>query len=69
VPEVPAAEQATRPLEKTRDLLQRERRHGVPTWLWTGASLLVLVLGLLFVTVLGWGVERFAATRATLSTA
>jgi hypothetical protein len=60
VREVPARAQVTRPLEKTRTLLQRERRADVPTWLWTSASLVVLVLGLAFLTLLGWGVERFA---------
>lgn len=57
---VPARSRVTRPLEKTRDLLQRERRRGVPSWLWTSASLAVLVLGLGFLALLGWGVERFA---------
>jgi hypothetical protein len=67
VREVPARAQVTRPLEKTRELLQRERRADVPTWLWTSASLVVLVLGLAFLTLLGWGVERFA--RGSSSTA
>jgi hypothetical protein len=67
VREVPARAQVTRPLEKTRTVLQRERKAGVPTWLWTSASLVVLVLGLAFLTLLGWGVDRFA--RASSSTA
>jgi hypothetical protein len=60
VAEVPARTHVTRPLEKTRTVLQRERKAGVPTWLWTSASLVVLVLGLGFLTLLGWGVDRFA---------
>ncbi len=60
VPEVPARAQVTRPLEKTRTVLQRERKAGVPTWLWTSASLVVLVLSLAFLGLLGWGVDRFA---------
>ncbi|WP_051323691.1 hypothetical protein [Candidatus Solirubrobacter pratensis] len=67
VREVPARARVTRPLEKTRDLLQRERRPDVPAWLWTSASLVVLVLGLGFLGLLGWGVDRFA--RGSSSTA
>jgi hypothetical protein len=65
VGEVPARPQVTRPLEKARDLLQRERKAGVPTWLWTSASLVVLALGLGFLTLLGWGVERFATDSSS----
>jgi hypothetical protein len=64
VREVPARARVTRPLSKTRDLLQRERRAGVPAWLWTSASLLVLGLGLAFLALLGWGVDRFARSQA-----
>ena len=67
VAEIPARAQVTRPLEKTRTVLQRERKAGVPTWLWTSASLVVLVLSLAFLGLLGWGVDRFA--RASSSTA
>jgi hypothetical protein len=67
VPEIPARAQVTRPLDKTRTVLQRERKAGVPTWLWTSASLVVLVLSLAFLTLLAWGVDRFA--RASSSTA
>jgi hypothetical protein len=67
VPEVAAHAQVTRPLGKTRTVLQRERKAGVPTWLWTSASLVVLVLSLAFLTLLAWGVDRFA--RASSSTA
>jgi len=66
VAEIPARAQVTRPLEKTRTVLQRERKAGVPTWLWTSASLVVLVLSLAFLTLLAWGVDRFA--RASSST-
>ncbi len=67
VPEIPARAQVARPLDKTRTVLQRERKAGVPTWLWTSASLVVLVLSLAFLTLLAWGVDRFA--RASSSTA
>ncbi len=65
VREVPARAQVTRPLEKTRTVLQRERQAGVPTWLWTSASLVVLVLSLGFLTLLAWGVERFATASSS----
>jgi hypothetical protein len=67
VKEIPARPQVTRPLDKTRTVLQRERKAGVPTWLWTTASLVVLVLSLAFLGLLGWGVDRFA--RESSSTA
>jgi hypothetical protein len=67
VKEVPARPQVTRELDKTRTVLQRERKAGVPTWLWTSASLVVLVLSLAFLSLLAWGVDRFA--RASSSTA
>jgi hypothetical protein len=67
VKEVPARPRVTRELDKTRTVLQRERKAGVPTWLWTSASLVVLVLSLAFLALLGWGVDRFA--RASSSTA
>jgi hypothetical protein len=69
VPEVPARAQVTRPLEKTRDLLQRERRHGAPTWLWSAASLTVLALGLVFLAILWWGVERLATESSSTASA
>jgi hypothetical protein len=67
VPAVPARAQVTRPLEATRRVLQRERRHDVPTWLWTASSLAVLALGLAFLSLLAWGVER--VSMASLSRA
>jgi hypothetical protein len=65
VQEVPARPQVTRPLVKTRTVLQRERKAGVPTWLWTSASLVVLVLSLAFLGLLGWGVDRFATASSS----
>src|SRR5689334_18895994 len=66
VKEIPARPRVTRELDKTRTVLQRERKAGVPTWLWTTASLVVLVLSLAFLPLLAWGVDRFA--RASSST-
>jgi hypothetical protein len=69
VPQIPARAHVTRPLEKTRVVLQRERKHGVPTWLWTAASLTVLVLGLVFIGILAWGVERLATGSSSTGSA
>jgi hypothetical protein len=41
-------------------MLQRERRDDVAPWIWTAASLSVLAMALGFLTVLGWGLGRFA---------
>src|SRR5262249_754723 len=62
---VPARPQVTRELAKTRTVLQPERQAGVPTWPWTSASLVVLVLSLAFLTLLAWGVERFATASSS----
>ena len=58
--EIPARAHVTRPFVPDHQLLQRERKKGVPTWLWTGACLVVLILGLCFLTALAWGVARVA---------
>src|SRR4051795_6759613 len=57
---IPARAQATRPFVLDHTLLQRERKKGVPTWLGTGACLLVLILFLGFFSSLAWGVARGA---------
>ncbi len=59
-PEVPAVS-ATRELRSPdRDMLQRERRDDVAPWIWTAASLSVLAMALAFLTLLGWGIGRYA---------
>jgi hypothetical protein len=57
---VPAPPSFTRSLENDRVLLQRERKRDVPGWLWMGASLIVLVLGLAFLTVLAIMLARYS---------
>jgi hypothetical protein len=57
-PEIPAPPQFSRDAINETLLLQRERKEGVPSWLWTTASAVVLVCGLLLVLALGWGVSR-----------
>jgi hypothetical protein len=60
-PEVPAPATFTREMiSPDRILLQRERKDDVPGWLWTGASLSVFVFTLAFLTLLAWGLGRYA---------
>jgi hypothetical protein len=59
-PGVTAPASFTRPLEADRKLLQRERKDDVPGWLWLGASLTVLALGLAFLALLSMGIARYA---------
>lgn len=60
--EVPASANFTRPFVTDNELLQRERKDDYPSWLWTAACLLVLVLSLIFMASLAWGVARVART-------
>jgi hypothetical protein len=55
---LPAAERSTRPVQDERRVLQRELKSGVPGWLWTTASLVVLGCTLALVLALAWGVAR-----------
>ena len=59
-PGVAATPTISRPLENDRQLLQRERKRDIPGWLWTGASLTVLVLALAFLVLLSIGLSRYA---------
>ena len=58
--EIPARAHVTRPFVLDRELLQRERKKDIPTWLWTAACLVVLTLGLGFFAALASGVARVA---------
>ena len=59
-PEVPAAPRFDRAFLRDSELLQRERKDDIPTWLWTAAGALVLALYLAFLGALAWGVARVA---------
>jgi hypothetical protein len=60
--EVPATAHFTRSFRADRDILQREKKDGVPSWLWTTASFVVFVLALGFVSALALGLARIART-------
>ncbi len=57
---IPASPSFTRPFVDDKKLLQRERKDDVPTWLWSAAVFLVMVLYLAFLGALAWGVGRVA---------
>ena len=59
-PKVPAKQSFRRPFVSDHQLLQRERKQGVPGWLTTVAPLCVLALALAFLTTLAWGLGRVA---------
>ncbi len=57
-PEIPAKQHFTRSFVADHQLLQREQKPGVPSWLTTLAPLVVLVLALGFLSLLAWGLGR-----------
>ncbi|HXE99366.1 MAG TPA: hypothetical protein VN458_03395 [Solirubrobacterales bacterium] len=59
-PGVPAKQSFTRPFVSDHQLLQREQKQGVPSWLTTAAPLAVLALALGFLAALAWGLGRVA---------
>jgi hypothetical protein len=63
-PEVPATNGVTRAFDEEHLLLQRERKAGVPGWLWLVAGMVVLACSAVLVVALGWGVSRYARSEA-----
>jgi hypothetical protein len=59
-PGVPAKQSFTRAFVSDHQLLQREQKQGVPSWLTTAAPLAVLALALGFLAALAWGLGRVA---------
>jgi hypothetical protein len=55
---VAATARFTRSFTTDRQILQRERKRGVPSWLWSTASTVVLLLALGFIGTLAWGIGR-----------
>ncbi|PXX69376.1 hypothetical protein DFR70_1021065 [Nocardia tenerifensis] len=56
--EVPALAEFTRPFVAEITVLQRERSSDYPSWLFTVASLVVLVCSLVIIAALSWGAAR-----------
>jgi hypothetical protein len=63
-PEVSATPTIDRPVQREITILQRERKSDVPGWLWSAASLVVLVCSLTLLLALGWGVTRLSRSTA-----
>lgn len=59
-PEIPAPPRFTRDAIDETLIMQRERKEGVPGWLWNTASAVVLVCSVVLVLALGWGVSRIS---------
>ena len=55
---VPARHQVTRPLEPSHQVLQREVKQGIPSWLWTLAASLVMAFWLVMIVLIGIGAGR-----------
>ena len=58
LPQVSAAPQFTREAQPEWQVLQRETKHGIPSWLWLAASLVVLVCSITLVMSIAWGAQR-----------
>lgn len=58
--EVPATSGVTRAAVPESTILQREKKTDTPRWLWTAASLVVLLCSLAIVAGVSWGVGRYA---------
>ncbi len=57
-PETPATAEFTREVVKEQTILQRELKAGVPSWIWSVASIVVLLCTLALLGALAWGVAR-----------
>jgi hypothetical protein len=59
-----AAKDGPRKLIAENQLLQRERKLDVPTWLWGASCTVVLICSLILIAALAWGVGRVSRARA-----
>ncbi|MHB8657018.1 MAG: hypothetical protein ACYC91_03540 [Solirubrobacteraceae bacterium] len=55
---IPAVTRTTRALVSDTTLMQRERKTGVPGWLWSVATALVLAVIVTLLLIMGWGLNR-----------
>ncbi len=60
-PAVPATASFERAFLPDAEVLQRERKTDVPTWLWAAAGLVVLGFFAALLTLLGWAIGRVGA--------
>jgi hypothetical protein len=60
VPGIPAVHSVTRPLISDTTLMQRERKRGIPGWVWSIATGLVLAIIAVLLAIIGWGLDRVA---------
>ncbi len=58
--EVPALSHVTRAFVSDTTLMQRERKHDIPSWLWSTATSVVLVIIAVLLVIIGWGLNRVA---------
>jgi hypothetical protein len=63
VPEIAAQPISTKPFVLEVSILQRERDPNVPTWLFTGGGIVVLIFTLTVITALAWGAGRVNAAE------
>jgi hypothetical protein len=61
---VPASAHFTRPLVSDSQLMQRERKRGVPGWLWAAGIASVMISVAILLTILGWSLNRVARRAA-----
>ena len=57
---IPAERTVTRGLVTEHTLMQRERKHDIAGWLWTAATVTVLVIIAVLLAIIGWGLNRVA---------
>jgi hypothetical protein len=63
--EVPAMHDVTRDAVREQLILQRELKQGVPTWIWSVASVFVLLCTLTLLGALAWGVARVSRSDSS----
>jgi hypothetical protein len=63
---VPARPHFTRALVSDSELMQRERKRGVPGWLWAAGIASVMSTVAVLLAILGWSLNRVARRAAAL---
>jgi hypothetical protein len=61
---IPARPHFTRPLVSDSELMQRERKRGVPGWLWAAGIASVMSSVSILLAILGWSLNRVARRAA-----